>query len=183
VIQLEAVSILLAYGVLVASIILFSATWFSLARRDVIQSGLKRLVTLGVVLGVLALWFWVQKWVIPYFEGDDYAHYALKERLLGPYGYGVWLPLVFSILATLSIVWVKTRKWLVSWVAVGVVGFGPILYELWMHFIVNQHREFLSTSYQVQLPEWYQILFTAIVAGGFCLLVALYPSLKTIHRK
>ena len=182
-IQPETISIVLAYGILVASTVLFSAFWFKLMIVADLQRALKRLSFFGAVIGVLAIGLWIMRWIIPYVEGDEYTRYAFSERVLGPYGYGVWLPLLFSVLSTIAILWIKTRRLLLSWIAIAVVGFGPILYEIWMNFIVNRHREFLTSNYRIELPEWYQIVFTALFAGAGCLLVVLYPQVKKLVVK
>lgn len=182
-IQPEVISILLGYGVLVASLVLFTASWLGILKKELFQSAIKRMTFLGLTIGAIAVWLWIERWLIPYFKGDEYTRYAFSERVIGPYGYGIWMPLSYSILATLLVVCKKTRKFLVSWIGQSVVGFGPILYEVWMYSVVNKHRDFLSTSYKIEFPEWYQILTTALLAGAFCLLVVLYPQLKKLVIK
>ena len=176
------VSLLLGYGVVVSGVSLFSVKWLKPSSTPLITSALKNLRWFGLAIGILAVWFWIEKWLLPIYD-NQYSLYAFSERAFGVYAYGVWLSLIYSLVATFLVFYSKTRSSIISWLLIGIVGFGPILYEVWFSFIIQRHSEFLSASYTLELPSYLQIFITAIVAGVVCLFIISIPMLWRFIRK
>jgi hypothetical protein len=175
--NLEFISVLLSYGVIVSGIILFSLKWLTPLKSVLVWSALNSLKWFGLAIGILAVWFWIEKWVLQY----DFDVFA--SRAFGAYAYGVWLPLAFSLFATFTVLFSKTRRYIFSWLLISLVGFGPIFYEFWFYFVVQRHREFVSAKYVIEWPTSLQIFTTAIVAGLVCLFIISIPMLWRFIRK
>jgi len=179
--NLYSISLLLGYGVIVSGVVLFITKWIKPSAATLVISALKNLRWFGLAIGILAVWFWIEKWILP-IQDSQYGMDSFLNRAFGTYSYGVWLPLMLSLIATFLVFYPKTRRYIVSWLLIGIVGFGPILYELWFGFILQRHREFLSANYILELPSYLQIFITAIVAGGVCLFIISIPMLWRFIR-
>ena len=180
---LDGLTLILGYGVVVCAVFLFIIKWVMPLKSELIIALLSNLRWFGLIIGILAIWSWIEQWILPLDSYNEYELHRFGERITGTYAYGVWLPLIFSAIATIGVFYWRTRRFLISWLLIGAVAFGPVLYQLWFNFIIQRHREFISANYTTELPSNLQIFTTAILSGLVCLFVICIPMIWQFIRK
>lgn len=138
---------------------------------------------------MMAICVWViVEWIMDfsYYYSDlresEYEQYAFSQRFLGPYGWVYLGPMLFVLAVLIFNLFNRFRTNLFVLLLGITLCFGSYYYPFF-NYLIPFRGEFLSATWQYNLPPWYKIVLAFIVNAAICLLLISIPKIYKLLRK
>jgi len=148
-----------------------------------VESMNKILIATGSIVGLA----YITEIFMSWYSGVEYEHYALMNRVTGPYWWAYWIMVICNV-GSAQILWIKklrTNLWFTFFLSI-IINIG-MWFERFVIIVTSLHRDFLTSSWTMYKPtivEYGLLIGTlGIFFTAFLLFIRIFPVISIFEVK